>query len=249
MPDRKLLDSAGVFNNHQGKERKDSMPGSHSYPNIAIDGPAGSGKSTVAREVSRRLNLKYLDTGAMYRAITLKFLRENIDLSDLSAVEEILDSTSIELPGNHEIIMDGERVTEAIRTTPVNRSVSPVSAISAVRRRLVDMQRQIAAGAGGIVMEGRDIASMVLPDADYKFYLDATPEERARRRGKEQELKGIFMSGEEVLAEIVSRDNIDSRREDSPLRVVPGALVIDTTGMSIEEVVEKIIDKVNRRST
>ncbi len=214
---------------------------------IAIDGPAGTGKSTVSREVSRRLKLKYLDTGAMYRAITLKFIREKADLSDLEAVKKILADTSIKLTDNQEVFLDGQKVTDEIRGAEVNKLVSPVSAISQVRRQMVDMQRAIAEESEGIVMEGRDIASKVMPDADFKFYLDASLVERARRRRNELKDKGVILSEDEVITEIKNRDSIDSRREDSPLTRVLDAIVIDTTELSFEAVVDKIIKRVSDR--
>ncbi|MGM0688892.1 MAG: (d)CMP kinase [Bacillota bacterium] len=215
------------------------------YPKIAIDGPAGAGKSTVAREVSTRLNIKYLDTGAMYRAITLKVVRNNIDLDNLELLAEVLEQTSIEIGEDKKVFLDGEDVTEEIRQPHVNDMVSPVSCISIVRRLLVAMQQAIAAQANGIIMEGRDIASRVMPDADYKIYLDAALQERTRRRSKEQLEKGIELSEKEVASEIFNRDNIDSQRDDSPLTIVNDAIIIDTTGMTFEMVVDKIIEIVN----
>lgn len=212
---------------------------------IAIDGPAGAGKSTVAREVSDRLNLKYLDTGAMYRAIALKIYREQVQLSDLDTLKELLDRTFVEINENRQVFLDGEDVTEEIRQPHVNELVSPVSTISLIRSRLVDMQRAIADGSDGIIMEGRDIASRVLPNADFKFYLDASLDERARRRHKEQQEKGLFLFDKDVTQEIQNRDSIDSKREDSPLTVVPDAVVIDTTSMTFEEVVTKIVNTVS----
>jgi len=221
------------------------MSNNKKYPKIAIDGPAGAGKSTVAREVSRRLNIKYLDTGAMYRAFTLKVVRNNIDLENLELLAEVLEQTSIELGEDKKVFLDGEDVTEEIRQPHVNDMVSPVSCISIVRRRLVAMQQAIAAESNGIIMEGRDIASRVMPDADYKIYLDATLQERTRRRSKEQLEKGIDFSEKEVASEILNRDNIDSQRDDSPLTIVNDAIIIDTTGMTFEMVVDKIIEIVN----
>ncbi len=212
---------------------------------IAIDGPAGSGKSTVAREVSRRLKITYLDTGAMYRAVTLKVIRDNIDLNDLETLERMLEETEIGLGEDRKIYLDEEDVTEEIRKPHVNEMVSPVSCISAVRRHLVSMQQTIADQSNGIIMEGRDIASRVMPDADFKFYLDASIEERAKRRCKEQLEKGIALSLNEVAAEIKKRDNIDSHREDSPLTIVADAIIVDTTGMTFIEVVDKIIEVIN----
>ena len=208
---------------------------------IAIDGPAGAGKSTVGRAVSGRLGLTYLDTGAMYRAITLKIAREKTDLADQEAISNLLDRTTIDLDHKNRVFLDGEDVTDEIRLAPVNDLVSPVSCVSLVRRRLVAIQQAIASESRGIIMEGRDIASKVMPDADYKIYLDASVQERARRRTREQLAKGINRTEDEVAAEIRKRDSIDSQREDSPLTFVPDAVIIDTTGMTLEEVVDLIV--------
>jgi len=213
----------------------------HKKPTVAIDGPAGAGKSTVAREIAERLDLKYLDTGAMYRAITLKVIREMVDLNNFEALKSMLGNTSIRLGDHKEVYLDGEDVTEEIRKPYVNEMVSPVSALSAVRRHLVALQQQIASETDGIIMEGRDTTSVVLPDADYKFYLDASLEERARRRNREELEKGIALSSEEVSEQIARRDSIDSQREDSPLTIVPDAIVIDTTKIDFEGVVSEII--------
>ena len=210
-------------------------------PKVAIDGPAGAGKSTVAREIAKRLGLQYLDTGAMYRAITLKMIREKIDLDDIEALRSILNRTVIRLGDHKEVYLDDEDVTEEIRKPFINEMVSPVSAQSVVRRHLVALQQQIASETNGIIMEGRDTTSVVLPDADFKFYLDASLEERTRRRNREQLEKGIALSAEEVSAQIVKRDNIDSQRKDSPLTIVQDAIVIDTTNMDFEGVVIEII--------
>ena len=217
----------------------------NSYPQIAIDGPAGAGKSTVAREVARRLKIKYLDTGAMYRAITFKTIRNKVNIDDLQALEEMLEDTEIELDEEKRVYLDGKDVTEAIRQPDVNAMVSPVSCISMVRRRLVGIQQKIAAESEGIIMEGRDIASKVIPDAHFKFYLDASLEERARRRMKEQLEKGIQLTEDKVVSEIANRDKIDSSRDDSPLTVVDDAIVVDTTNMTFEEVVDKIVKEVS----
>ncbi len=208
---------------------------------IAIDGPAGAGKSTVAREVARRLGITYLDTGAMYRAVTLKLIRNKTSLEDLEALEKVLDQTTIELTEENCVILDDEDVSSLIRQPPVNSYVSPVSAVPLIRRRLVGMQRVIADNTDGIIMEGRDIASIVMPDAEYKFYLDASLEERAGRRRKEQLEKGLSLEKDEVAAEIEKRDQIDSSRKDSPLSITPDAVVIDTTKLSFEQVVETIL--------
>lgn len=220
------------------------MPGKDGYSKVAIDGPAGAGKSSVTKEVARRLKLRYLDTGAMYRAITLKLIQKNADITDQKLVAEILAHTDIKLNDQEEVFLDGSEVTAEIRSPEVNRLVSPVSAIPIVRRRLVEMQQAIAKESEGIVMEGRDIASKVMPDADYKIFLDASIEERARRRRKEQLAKGLEMSEQAVIAEIKNRDLIDSGREDSPLTRVCDAVVIDTTNLAFDAVVDKIVNLV-----
>lgn len=214
---------------------------------MAIDGPAGAGKSTVAREVAQRLNLKYLDTGAMYRAITLKAYREKTNLSDPEAVRDLLERTSIDIGNQKEVYLDDEDVSEEIRMSHVNELVSPVSAIPAVRRHLVALQQLVADQSKQIIMEGRDIGSRVMPEAELKIYIDASVEERARRRNREQQEKGFSVPLNKVIAEIKNRDRIDSEREDSPLTRVPDAVVVDTTDMSFEEVVDKIIKHINER--
>jgi cytidylate kinase len=214
---------------------------------IAIDGPAGAGKSTVAREIARRLNLKYLDTGAMYRAITLKLYRARISLDDLEAIAELLKHTALDVTADQRVLLDGEDVTAEIRKPYVNNLVSPVSTIPLVRRKLVQMQQAIAARSRGIVMDGRDIGTRVLPDADLKVYLDATLAERARRRFKEQLERNIHLTFEEVEAELKERDRIDSERADSPLTVAADACVIDTTDLTFEEVVAKIMSLISGR--
>lgn len=211
---------------------------------IAIDGPAGAGKSTVAREIARRLNFKYLDTGAMYRAITLKLYRARVSLDDLGAVAEILENTALDFTADQKVLLDGEDVTAEIRKPYVNNLVSPVSSIPLVRRKLVSMQQAIAARSRGIVMDGRDIGTRVLPDADLKIYLDAALTERARRRLKEQLERNIDLTLEDVEAEIKERDRIDSERADSPLTVAADAYVINTTDLTFEEVVAKIMSMI-----
>lgn len=227
-------------------ETTTSMQRRNTIIKIAIDGPAGAGKSTVAREVAARLNIKYLDTGAMYRAITLKLIREKVDLSNSKTVEKLLKRTTIHLGNDKEVFLDGEDVTNEIRLPHVNELVSPVSCLSSVRTHLVSMQQAIANESCGIVMEGRDIASRVLPDAGFKFYLDASIAERARRRSREQLEKGIVADEGAVAAEINNRDSIDSKRKDSPLTIVDDAIIIDTTEMTLEEVVNRIVEKVNQ---
>lgn len=225
---------------------KDREMSTNSLLKIAIDGPAGSGKSTVAHEVANRLKITYLDTGAMYRAITLKLLRARCDLDDSSGVEALLAGTTLQVLPGGQVILDGENVTEAIRTPAVNAAVSPVAELLAVRQKMVRQQQEIAGASEGIVMEGRDIASTVMPDAPFKFYLDAALPVRARRRLEEQLDKGLPLSYENILDEIKERDRIDSERALSPLAVTPGTVVIDTTSLSIDEVVDRILQEINR---
>ena len=196
-------------------------------PIIAIDGPAGSGKSTVSRALAERLGVERLDTGAMYRAVAWAALRSGIDPGAGAPVVEVARTLSIEV--GDRVVADGVDVTEAIRSPEVSRAVSAVAATAGVRSELVGRQRRWVAERGAGVVEGRDIASVVLPGADVKVYLTATPEERARRRHEE---------GAEAVAR---RDAIDSTREVSPLEVADGARVVDTTGRTVEDVVEEVV--------
>ena len=207
---------------------------------IALDGPAASGKSTVARAVARRLSLPHLDTGAMYRAATLKALAKGVSPGDGEALRRLLETTDIDL-SDGKVLLDGEDVTEQIRDAAVTGAVSQVAAQAPVREWMVERQRHLLGERGG-VMEGRDIATVVLPGADFKFFLTATPEERARRRAAELRARGVATSVGDVLGEIEARDSTDSKREASPLRVAPGARVIDSTGRTVDEVVDEIVE-------
>lgn len=210
---------------------------------IAIDGPAGAGKSTVARLVAERLGYLYVDSGAMYRAVTLKALRLRINLQDQETLARLVRDTHIVLErgeGGNRVLLDGEDVTAAIRDREVSRHVSEVAAQAAVRRRLVELQREMARG-GGVVIDGRDIGSHVLPDAERKFFLDASLQERASRRAAELAAAGQPASVAEVAAEIERRDHLDTHREVAPLMRVPDAIYIDTTGRSIDEVVNQVL--------
>ena len=214
---------------------------------IAIDGPAGAGKTTIAREVARRLGLKYVDTGAMYRAVAWKSLDAGIPLSDEEAIVEMAGKMTIDFrPGDGRIFVDGLDVSEAIRTPEVTRLSSPVSAISGVRRHLVAQQQRLA-GGGGVVMEGRDIGSVVLPNAEFKVFLTASVDERARRRFLEMKAKGMDVDIEALKKDIQERDVRDSTRSDSPLTRVPDAVVIDSDKLTIEEVIEEVIRYVMRK--
>ena len=208
---------------------------------IAIDGPAGGGKTTIAGEVARRLGLKYVDTGAMYRAVAWKSLELGISLSDEEAIVRMTGEMSIDFrPGDGRIFVDGTDVSDAIRTPEVTKLSSPVSAISGVRRCLVAQQQKLACG-GGVVMEGRDIGSVVLPNAQCKIFLTASVDERARRRYLEMRAKGMDVDIEALKKDIQERDVRDSARSDSPLTQVTDAVVIDTDRLTIEEVIEKVI--------
>lgn len=217
---------------------------------IAIDGPAGSGKGTVAKMIDEKLGFTRIDTGAMYRCIALKMLRNNIALNEEEKIKELLEYTSIELKKVNDelfIYMDDEDVTKEIRTPSVNEIVSPVSAIKIIRIKMVDLQRAMKDKAKNIVMEGRDITTVVFPDADIKIYLTASLEERARRRYEELLLSNVKTTYEEVLESIRARDENDMKKEMGALKVADGAIVIDNTGVSIEDtflMVKNLIDSI-----
>ncbi len=211
---------------------------------VAIDGPAGSGKTTTARGVSSKLGLRHIDTGAMYRAVTWKVLERKLDPADEAVVGEVAAALKIEfVPGEtgaQTVIADGVEVTEAIRSLEVTRNVSLVSSHGPVRKAMVRLQRQLAL-PGGVVLEGRDIGSVVLPGAHVKVFLKASTDERARRRLLELEGKGLTKTMEEVRADLEHRDHLDSIREISPLKVPVGAHVVDTTTLTIAEQVGMIV--------
>lgn len=209
---------------------------------IAIDGPAGAGKTTVAREVARRLGYKYIDTGAMYRAVAWKSLQVGAPLEDADHIARLAGRMKIEFRDGDgsRIFADGVDVSRAIRTPEVSRLSSPVSAIPGVRRHLVALQQRLGA-LGGVVMEGRDIGSVVMPDAEVKVFLTASVGERARRRLADLAQSGVQVSLEALKKEIEERDRRDSTREHSPLVRVPDAVEINTAGLEVDRVVEKII--------
>jgi cytidylate kinase len=217
---------------------------------IAIDGPAGAGKSTVAKEIAKRLKLLYVDTGAMYRAVTLKVIQNNIDINDEEKILDITKGTRIELKerdGKLKVYLDNKDVSEEIRQPQVNKWVSEVSQIKPLRKIMVKLQRKIAkTHKKGAVLEGRDIGTVVFPDADYKFYLDADFKERVKRRFKELKENKKRVSLKEVEQNILKRDRIDSTRSYAPLKKAEDAIYIDTTDMSIEEVVNRILREINR---
>lgn len=216
---------------------------------VAIDGPAGAGKSTVAREVAKSLGYLYIDTGAMYRAVALRCLREGIDVSDEEKVAQVAATAGIRLERAGDelrVELDGEDVTEAIRRPEVGEVVAEVARYPAVRQAMVELQRAMSL-AGGIVMDGRDIGTVVLPAADVKVFLTASPEERARRRHRELLQQGESISFDEVLDSIKRRDWIDSTRTVSPLVKAQDAVEIDTTGRSVAEVVGEILSLCARK--
>lgn len=208
---------------------------------IAIDGPAGAGKTTVARGVANKLGLKYIDTGAMYRAVAWKVLQNGIDPSDAAAVEAVAEKIRIDFTeGNTVTLADGVDVSREIRTPEVTRLSSPVSAVSGVRRYLVDLQRRLAS-EGGAVMEGRDIGSVVLPNAELKIFLTASIDERANRRWKEMQAAGMQPDLDLLKRDIEERDHRDSTRSDSPLVQSPDAIAVDTDHLTVDQVIERIV--------
>lgn len=213
---------------------------------IAIDGPAASGKSTVGELLARRLGYLYFDTGVMYRAVTWAALDRDIPVEDEAAVTALAEALQIDVTPptaddgrQYTVLADGVDITWEIRTPAVNAAVSPVSAYAGVRREMVHQQRRVA-GCGQVVMVGRDIGTVVLPDADIKVYLDASVEERARRRWQEELARGDESDYETVLAAMRRRDEIDSSRDVSPLRAAEDAVVLDSTALSIEEVTDVV---------
>ncbi len=213
-------------------------------PVIAIDGPAGAGKSTVAREVARRLGYLHVDTGAMYRAVTLKVLQEGVDPGDARAVEELARRTEVALAprpdGSLAVLLDGRDVSGEIRGAQVDAVVARVAAIPGVRRLLVEAQRRLAA-RGGAVLEGRDTGTLVFPDAERKFFLTARPEVRARRRFAQLQAQGCGADPARVARELAERDRQDAARACAPLRPAEDAIIIDTTDLTPEQVVELIL--------
>lgn len=218
---------------------------------IAIDGPAGSGKSTVAKEVARRLNFLYVDTGAIYRALTLAAIREKIDLKDEEALAELARRVKIQLDMSSDslkVILGTEDVSRAIREQALTEKVRFVAQIKAVRLELVKLQRKLAEKANGAVLEGRDIGTVVFPNAKYKFYLDASPSERTRRRFKELRQMGQKVRAEAIAEDIARRDKSDMTRAVAPLAKAQDAVFIDTTKLTVGDVVEKILGIIGNSS-
>lgn len=218
---------------------------------IAVDGPAGTGKSSVSRGLARALGARYLDTGAMYRIVTLAVLRSGIDPSDSEAVAAAVDDVDLAVgydPDEDRSFLAGEDVSAEIRGDAVTQAVSAVSAVPAVRARLVDLQRRLSDGSGSVVVEGRDIGTVVLPEADVKIFLTASPEVRARRRNTQNVANGLADDYASVLADVRRRDHLDSTRAVSPLRAADDALVVDTSDMTETDVVAHLQDLVHQRA-
>lgn len=217
---------------------------------IAIDGPAGTGKSSVSRGLAQTLGARYVDTGAMYRIVTLAMLRAGVDLEDseaISAAAEVPLSVGFD-PQVEQTYLAGEDVSVQIRTDEVTRAVSAVSAVPVVRARLVELQRELAEGADSVVVEGRDIGTVVLPGADVKIFLTASAETRARRRNDQNIAAGIADDYETVLADVRRRDHLDSTRAVSPLRPAEDALIVDTSDMTQDEVIAHLRALVEERT-
>ena len=206
---------------------------------IAIDGPAGSGKSTISKEISEELGITYLDTGAMYRLFTLKVLKEGISFNESEKIKELLENLNINIE-NDRFYLDGEDVTEKIRTYQVSDNVSKIAALKEVREKMVLLQREFSKSKD-VILDGRDIGTVVFPDADIKIFLVADPMERAKRRYRELKEKGEDVSLDEIFKNIMERDKIDSNRDTAPLRKAADAVEIDTTKMNIKDVKKEIL--------
>ncbi len=219
---------------------------------IAIDGPSGAGKSTLGKMLAKNLNLLYLDTGAMYRAVGLAVLENKVDFDNKTAIIEIAGNAKIKLvgePENLQIFLDGRDVSTEIRTNEIGQAASIVSGVSEVRKILVEHQRKLGESSkNGAILDGRDIGTVVFPNADIKFFLTAKPEARARRRFEEDLAKGRAVSYEHTFAEIKERDERDVSREDSPLKIAEDAVVIDTSELDLTEVFEQMLAVVREKS-
>lgn len=212
---------------------------------VAVDGPAGSGKGTLTKIAAEKLNLQYIDTGAMYRCIALKMLEDGVGLEDTEKIKEILENIEIDLEGT-KVFLNGRDVSKEIRTVEVANFTSPVSAIDFIRTKMVELQRSLAKEKD-IIMEGRDIGTVVFPDADVKIYLDATAEERARRRVRQNKENGIASDYEQILKDIIERDTRDMSRPNSPLKKAEDAIVVDTTDDECEVNAQKLIDVIKSK--
>jgi CMP/dCMP kinase len=218
---------------------------------ITVDGPAGTGKSSVSRGLARSLGARYLDTGAMYRIVTLAVIRADVDLTDTPAIEAAAADVPLSVgydPDEDRAYLDAEDVSTEIRGDKVTKAVSAVSAVPAVRARLVGLQRELASGPGSVVVEGRDIGTVVLPNADLKIFLTASAEVRARRRHDQNIAAGLDDNYEAVLADVKRRDHLDSTRPVSPLRAADDAVVVDTSDMTEPQVVTHLLELVRQHA-
>lgn len=216
---------------------------------IAIDGEAGTGKSTLAKAIAKKYNIVYMDTGAMYRCVTLNMINENISLEQVDKIEVLLDNIKIDMEnknGQDKFFLNGEDVSKKIREKKVNDLVSQVSHVPIVRERMVELQRKLAKGKK-IVMEGRDIGTNVFPNAEVKIYLVASPEERAKRRFEQNKEKGIDIPYDEILKNVIFRDNNDKTSSVAPLKKADDAFELDTTKYSLEEVENIVVNKIKER--
>ncbi|CUN57612.1 MAG: (d)CMP kinase [Sarcina ventriculi] len=212
---------------------------------IAIDGPAGAGKSTIAKIIANKFNLMYINTGFMYRAVTLKALRNNISASNIDEICTLIQNTDIYFEGD-DLILDGENVSHYLTMPNISKNVSSFASISEIRKKLVKEMQKMAEKYD-VIMDGRDIGTVVLKNAKYKFFLTATPEERATRRYDELLKKGLQVSYDEILEDIKKRDYLDTNRDVDPLKKAKDAIEIDTTGLGIEDVANKISQYIERR--
>ena len=216
---------------------------------VAIDGPAGCGKGSVTKEIAKIFHLTNIDTGAMYRAVALQALREGVDSSEIEKVEKILEKIKIDLVHDQEnitVLLNGENVSDCIRTKEVDNCVAKFAALKCVRDKLSNMQREMGK-VGNVIMEGRDIGTTIFPDADVKIYLDATVEERAKRRYRQNLEKGIESTYEEILASIVERNRLETDREISPLVKAEDAILIDTTNLNLEESINAVKKEIEKK--
>ena len=218
---------------------------------ITIDGPAGAGKSTVAKNLASKLNFIYIDTGAMYRALALKLINSGINPDDKEKVLELLENTSIELIPTREgnkVILDGEDVSDKIRTEEIGKITSKIAVYTEVRQYLVKLQRKLGEKYGNVVIEGRDTGTVIFPDAEIKLFLTASLKERAKRRKKQLEDKGLKIDLNKLIKDIEERDKRDMSRKDTPLKPAKDAIIIDTTDLSLEKVLDKIVEILNKYS-
>ena len=218
---------------------------------VAVDGPAGSGKGTITKLVGEKRNLVYIDTGAMYRCVTLDCINNNVDYTDIAGIEQVLDKISIELKiedGIQKVYLNGKDVSQEIREYKVNNLVSEYSAVKEVRDKITPMQQEMGKNQD-IIMEGRDIGTVVFPNADVKIFLDCDVKERARRRYIQNQQKGINSTYEEILENIIKREKINSTREVAPFIKAEDAILIDSTNMTIEEVVNRVIEIIDDKKS